>query len=82
MTGQTATPERGGLFTCPECVRFYSRANAMEIRLHQAIDLAARLSWPVRDYAVPGTDEPVRAAFECVAGRGLDDYVNERRKQA
>jgi hypothetical protein len=70
---QTATPERGGVFTCPECTRFYTRANDQERRYHLAVRMLVRNAWPNR---TQWAEE-----FEKLTGESLTEYTVRMRRQ-
>jgi hypothetical protein len=69
---QTATPEKGGVFTCPECTRFYTRANEQERRYHLAVRMLVRNAWPNR---AQWAEE-----FEKLTGESLTEYTVRMRR--
>jgi hypothetical protein len=71
-TAQTATPERGGVFTCPECTRFYTHANDQERRYHLALRMLVRNAWPNR---AQWAEE-----FEKLTGESLTEYTVRNRR--
>jgi hypothetical protein len=69
---QTATPEKGGIFTCPECTRFYTHANEQERRYHLAVRMLVRNAWPSR---AQWAEE-----FEKLTGESLTEYTARMRR--
>lgn len=72
MREQTATPEKGGVFTRPECTRFYTRANDQERRYHLAVRMLIRNAWPSR---AQWAEE-----FEKLTGESLTEYTARIRR--
>lgn len=72
MREQTATPEKGGVFTCPECTRFYTRANDHERRYYLALRMLIRNAWPSR---AQWAEE-----FEKLTGESLTEYTARMRR--
>jgi hypothetical protein len=63
---QTATPERGGIFTCPKCAQFYSRTNDWERKFWKTSALIVAAIGPRSGHLIPGTQITWADAFESI----------------